>query len=90
MQYSTREASPEQVSGPGGVYISPRGTWIHYLGAFGAQGTVYKFPWGNVYTTWAGNLLRGGLLGGVVYPSGVLRRGPLTLVPILVGFGDPR
>ena len=37
IQYSTREASPEQVSGPGGVYISPRGIVYNILGAGGAK-----------------------------------------------------
>ena len=50
----------------------PAGTLIHGLGAFGTQGAVYDFLWRSVYTTWAGNLLRGGLSGGVLYPSGVL------------------
>ena len=54
IQYSTWEASVEQVSGPSGACISPRDTAC-------AHGVVIKFPWGNANTTWAGNLLRGGL-----------------------------
>ena len=72
MQYSTWEASLEQVSGPGGVYISPQGIGYSTLGAEGAQVVYPSFSRGNVYTTWARNLLRGGLPGGVVYTSGVL------------------
>ena len=37
IQYSTQEASPEQVSSPGGVYISPRELVYSTLGAEGAQ-----------------------------------------------------
>ena len=39
--------SPEQVSGPGGVYISPRDTLIHHLDAEGAQDAVCGFPEGK-------------------------------------------
>ena len=62
--------SPEQVSGPGGVHIPPREIAYSTLGAEGAQ-EVYPNS-RRVYTTWAGNLLWGGLPSGVVNPSGVL------------------
>ena len=44
IQYTTWEASPEQVSGPGGVYISPRELGYSLPSA---QGAVSKFPTGN-------------------------------------------
>ena len=55
---------------PSGAGFQPRwcihfatGNWVRHLG------TVYNCPWGNLCTTWAGDLLRRGLPGGVVYPS---------------------
>ena len=76
---STRKIDHHHPGGLPGAGFRPRwcmhfptGIWIHYLGAFGAQGAVYNFPWGNAYTTWARNLLRGGFPGGVLYPSSVM------------------
>ena len=49
IQYSTWEASPEQVSGPGGVYISPREFVYSTLRAEGAQ-VVYPSSRGEMCT----------------------------------------
>ena len=50
IQYTIPEASPEQVSGPGGVYISPREIVYSTLGAEGAQ-VVYPSSRGEIYTS---------------------------------------
>ena len=47
--HTTQEASLEQVSSPGGVYISPWGIAYSTLGAEGGQ-MVYPSSRGEVYT----------------------------------------